>query len=171
MIKLAHKYPQYGFEKHVGYGTALHKATLAKFGPCPEHRQSFRPVQELAPSTHINNGQIAENSVIEYLTTQKHTIIAHNYKTKFYEIDIISINDQVLYFTEVKYSQDTSHEGTPLARITDKKSQQMRFAAEAFLAAHHQYSHLQPTLAAASVSGPNFQLERWFTVDDTTSIH
>lgn len=34
-------YPQYGFAKHKGYGTAEHIAALREFGPCPEHRRSF----------------------------------------------------------------------------------------------------------------------------------
>lgn len=34
-------YPQYGFAKHKGYGTAEHIAALRQFGPCPEHRKSF----------------------------------------------------------------------------------------------------------------------------------
>ena len=34
-------YPQYGFEKHKGYGTAAHIAALREFGPCPIHRKSF----------------------------------------------------------------------------------------------------------------------------------
>lgn len=37
-------YPQYGFEHHKGYGTALHQEKLAEFGPCPIHRMSFRPL-------------------------------------------------------------------------------------------------------------------------------
>ena len=37
MKDIAEKYPGYGFEKHVGYGTALHKSALEKLGPCPEH--------------------------------------------------------------------------------------------------------------------------------------
>lgn len=43
---VAEKYPEYGFEKHVGYGTALHKAAIEKFGVCPEHRHSFKPITE-----------------------------------------------------------------------------------------------------------------------------
>lgn len=34
-------YPEYGFAKHKGYGTAEHIAALKKFGPCPIHRRSF----------------------------------------------------------------------------------------------------------------------------------
>lgn len=41
MIEMAEKYPQYGFEKHKGYGTKLHREKILEFGPCPEHRMSF----------------------------------------------------------------------------------------------------------------------------------
>lgn len=40
-------YPQYGFDRHKGYPTAVHLQQLQQHGPCPEHRQSFRPVSEL----------------------------------------------------------------------------------------------------------------------------
>jgi ribonuclease HII len=42
MLLLHEKYPQYGFAKHMGYGTAAHRAALREFGPCPVHRRSFR---------------------------------------------------------------------------------------------------------------------------------
>ena len=41
MKKEAEKYPEYGFEKHKGYGTALHREMIKKYGPCPIHRKSF----------------------------------------------------------------------------------------------------------------------------------
>lgn len=41
MAEYAKLYPQYGFEKHKGYGTAAHIAALREFGPCPIHRKSF----------------------------------------------------------------------------------------------------------------------------------
>ena len=47
MYKLAEKYPGYGFEKHVGYGTAAHRKALEELGVCPEHRKSFRPIAEM----------------------------------------------------------------------------------------------------------------------------
>jgi ribonuclease HII len=50
MRKLAEVYPQYGFERHKGYSTADHKASVAKFGPCAEHRSSFAGVREHWPS-------------------------------------------------------------------------------------------------------------------------
>ncbi|MCD7844473.1 MAG: ribonuclease HII [Oscillospiraceae bacterium] len=41
MTELAAQYPQYGFEKHKGYGTRAHYAALDEYGPCPAHRMSF----------------------------------------------------------------------------------------------------------------------------------
>lgn len=41
MLNMAGEYPQYGFEKHKGYGTKAHYAALREFGPCPIHRPSF----------------------------------------------------------------------------------------------------------------------------------
>jgi ribonuclease HII len=46
MRKLDRLHPQYGFARHKGYGTRLHMRALLEFGPCPEHRRSFRPVRE-----------------------------------------------------------------------------------------------------------------------------
>jgi ribonuclease HII len=42
MTALDQLYPQYGFARHKGYGTAAHRAALRRFGPCPAHRQSFQ---------------------------------------------------------------------------------------------------------------------------------
>ncbi|MFA6273076.1 MAG: ribonuclease HII [Candidatus Paceibacterota bacterium] len=41
MVRLAKKYPQYGFEKHKGYGTKEHYQAIKKYGLCPIHRKSF----------------------------------------------------------------------------------------------------------------------------------
>jgi len=41
------QYPDYGFARHKGYGTALHLAALKAHGACPQHRTSFRPVTEV----------------------------------------------------------------------------------------------------------------------------
>ena len=43
------EFPQYGFAKHKGYGTAEHLAALRTHGACPEHRKTFRPVTEVLP--------------------------------------------------------------------------------------------------------------------------
>lgn len=45
MLRYHKKYPQYGFDKHKGYGTKLHLKMLKKYGPCKIHRRSFKPVK------------------------------------------------------------------------------------------------------------------------------
>jgi ribonuclease HII len=47
MLEALHaQHPQYGFDRHKGYGTAQHLAALREHGPLPVHRRSFAPVAE-----------------------------------------------------------------------------------------------------------------------------
>lgn len=51
-LKLLHeKYPEYGFNRHKGYGTALHREKIKELGPCTAHRRSFAPVRESLQQT------------------------------------------------------------------------------------------------------------------------
>ncbi|MCC2112111.1 MAG: ribonuclease HII [Hyphomicrobiales bacterium] len=45
MVRLGAAYPGYGFERHMGYGSAEHLDALARLGPTPHHRRSFSPVR------------------------------------------------------------------------------------------------------------------------------
>ena len=42
MDRYHRRFPQYGFDRHRGYGTASHRAAIARFGPSPIHRMSFK---------------------------------------------------------------------------------------------------------------------------------
>jgi ribonuclease HII len=46
MEDLDREFPQYGFAIHRGYATADHLAMLRKYGPCPQHRLGFAPVDQ-----------------------------------------------------------------------------------------------------------------------------
>lgn len=46
MVALHERFPDYGFARHKGYGTAEHRRALAALGPCPEHRLTFAPLAE-----------------------------------------------------------------------------------------------------------------------------
>jgi ribonuclease HII len=46
MLKFAKNYPEYGFEKNSGYGTAEHLAALKIYGISPIHRKTFGPVRD-----------------------------------------------------------------------------------------------------------------------------
>ena len=51
MHAASQRYPGYGFEHHVGYATALHRAMILQQGPCTLHRMSFSPLRTLQ---HVN---------------------------------------------------------------------------------------------------------------------
>lgn len=44
MARLDRRWPGYGFADHAGYPTRAHREALARLGPCPHHRRTFRPV-------------------------------------------------------------------------------------------------------------------------------
>jgi len=47
MSCLHNEYPQYGFDRHKGYGTKQHMEALQQHGACPQHRKSFAPVKKV----------------------------------------------------------------------------------------------------------------------------
>ena len=166
MAELDTVYPEYGFGKHVGYGTAAHQKTMEEFGLTPEHRRSFRPVREIAEqkTTTKQLGDRGEQVVVDFLVAAGHEIVARNYKTKLFEVDIISRKAQVLYFTEVKYRSDHDF-GEALDFIDKKKQQKMHLAVGGFMATHPEYADFRPTLAVAAVD-KDFNLEEWFELDE-----
>lgn len=166
MAELDAVYPEYGFGKHVGYGTAAHQKAMEEFGLTPEHRRSFRPVREVAENriTTKQLGDQSEQVVVDYLESSEHEIVARNYKTKLFEVDIISRKNEMLYFTEVKYRSDHDF-GEALDFIDKKKQQKMHLAVEGFMTANPEYTDFTPILAVAAV-GKDFKLEEWFELDE-----
>lgn len=196
MAELDAIYPEYGFGKHVGYGTAAHQKAMEEFGLTPEHRRSFSPVREIAEdkntaklktatkletaaepkntseqktknkqkTTTKQLGDRGEQVVADFLTAAGHEIVARNYKTKLFEVDIISRKNEVLYLTEVKYRSDHDF-GEALDFIDKKKQQKMHLAVGGFMATHPEYADFRPTLAVAAVD-KDFNLEEWFELDE-----
>lgn len=171
MCELAEKYPEYGFEKHMGYGTVMHRNAIGKYGICPEHRRSFEPCKSLTgfcrekttPKNTTKIGMRGEDVVCEYLVRRGHEIIARNHKTYFYEIDIVSVCEGKIYFTEVKYRK-SDLAGGGLAAIDDKKQRQMHYGAESFLKFKKEFNNLNPILAVADVTGEDFVVKDWFVL-------
>ena len=196
MAELDAVYPEYGFGKHVGYGTAAHQKAMEEFGLTPEHRRSFRPVREIAEqkttikpknatrletaaepkntseqkitnkqkTTTKQLGDRGEQVVVDYLVESGHEIVARNYKTKLFEVDIISRKNEMFYFTEVKYRSGRDFGGA-LDFIDKKKQQKMHLAVEGLMATHPEYADFRPTLAVAAV-GKDFRLEEWFELSE-----
>ena len=95
-------------------------------------------------------GDAGEQTAADWLAADGHEIIARNWRTRYCEIDIVSVKDDVLYFTEVKYRKNDDF-GGGLAAITAKKQRQMRFAAELFIAKHPQYEGRDMRMLAVAV--------------------
>ncbi|MEO8691312.1 MAG: ribonuclease HII [Candidatus Saccharimonas sp.] len=147
MIELGAAYPEYGFEQHMGYGVAKHRAAIAEFGVTPEHRLSFAPLHKyrgeaasvesrVKPVTTRQIGDLSESVAALELELRGHKIVDRNWKTKYCEIDIVSSRRGTIYFTEVKHRRDDKN-GDGLAAITPKKLQQMTFAAKIYAQAHN----------------------------------
>ena len=160
MVEQAKTNPGYGFEQHVGYGTAKHSAAINKLGITPLHRLSFAPIKKMsADNTTKQVGDDAESVAANYLKKHGHRIIERNWKTKYCEIDIISIKQNAIYFTEVKYRKK-SNQGDGLDAITKKKLNQMKFAVKLYVQTKQLYE-VDQRLAVISVSGNNYQIDNY----------
>lgn len=58
MRSIVVKYPSYGFERHVGYGTREHHEKLFQNGPCEIHRKSYAPIRALINSSTVISGNV-----------------------------------------------------------------------------------------------------------------
>jgi ribonuclease HII len=149
MERLADDFPEYGFESHVGYGTARHREALQKYGVTPHHRKSFAPVAGIigkAPAQPVKNpltnkatGFRSEAISADWLEANGYQIVEQNWKTRFCEIDIIARREDRLVFVEVKHRRG-SEQGGGVAAITPTKLRQMTFAARLYLSKYPQMS-------------------------------
>ena len=175
MYEVSEKYPQYDFDKNVGYGTAKHLKMINDLGICPEHRLSFEPIKTIVGFDRNGDGIVnykkntslvgakGETAVCKYLEQMGHLIVVRNFRTKFCEIDIVSICGDYIYFTEVKYRKNSDY-GGGLSAITRDKQKRMKFAVDVFLRFYPDYCDKNPLLAVASVSGDGFSVDDWFSI-------
>lgn len=161
MSEVIHKdYPQYGFNKHVGYGTALHSTALITHGPIDLHRLSFTPVRKtlglevVVPKKQEKvaetAGRKAEAVAANYLLNLGYEVLERNWRTKMCEIDIVAKKDDTVYLIEVKYRKKATG-GDGLSAITPAKLKQMKFAARIWQYWHDHRGDVR--LSVISMSG------------------
>lgn len=108
MVDYAIIFPEFGFEKHKGYGTKQHISALKSHKSTPIHRKSFTPVKNAMPtmtwlSKENKVGWLGEKLAALHLKEIGYTIIHMNQNCPPYgEIDIIAKKDSILHFIEVK---------------------------------------------------------------------
>jgi ribonuclease HII len=157
-------FPNYGFKKHVGYGTAFHRDAIENFGVTELHRLSFKPLSKYQsieksddkkpqnnPITSKEIGDSAESVAAKYLIKNGHKILDRNWKNKYCEIDIVSKKFDTVFFNEVKYRKKDG-QGGGLSAINKRKLNQMKFAANFYINANN-ISEYNVILTAISVSG------------------
>lgn len=104
---------------------------------------------------HNLSGQAAEDAVAQYLSAEGYKIIDRNWKTKWCEVDIIALKDNVIHFVEVKYRRSDG-QGGGFDYITNQKIQKMDLAARSWVEINDwQGEHV---LSAAEVSGSDFKI-------------
>ena len=151
---LESQYSGYGFAQHKGYGTAAHMEALQKFGPCPIHRRTFKPVAQIiadkswaflsatSASNIASRGEMnlprglglnAEEAAANHLRQLGYRIIDRNYKTRHGEIDIIAKIGTEWVFVEVKGRNSTKF-GRPIEALTPAKLHRIENVALAYLA-------------------------------------
>lgn len=104
-------------------------------------------------------GRRAEDIAASYLQGLGHRIQDRNWRTRWCEIDIVTVRKETVYFVEVKYRQSNAF-GSGLEYITPKKLAQMRFAAE-FWMASNSYGAQGYRLAAVEVTGEGYKVTSW----------
>lgn len=157
-LSMDKRYAQYGFEKHVGYGTKAHHQAILDYGVSDQHRRSFRPMSELvgfvrpesesSPTTKAI-GDWGEQAVVEWLETQGFTILSRNWRTKLFEIDLVAQLDQTIYLIEVKTRKNADFGGGEAA-INAHKKHKLQLAAETVLV---KYPQASVKLAASFITG------------------
>jgi len=107
-------FPEYGFDKHNGYGTAFHMKALDEHRATPIHRRSFKPVMHKMPtltwlSEQNRIGWMGEKLAALYLKGKGVEILEMNWNCPPHgEIDIIARDDDEIVFVEVKTTFKTN---------------------------------------------------------------
>ncbi len=91
MMAAAAQYPGFGFEHHVGYGTAEHLLALKNFGDYPGTSPKL-PTNSpyYGDMTTTETGRRAETAAAVYLATHGFAILARNWRTRSCEIDLVA---------------------------------------------------------------------------------
>ena len=163
MLRLHEQYPQYGFDRHKGYGTEAHARALMEHGPCSEHRALFvrtflahkaPPVEPVATV-----GACGEKQAGEHLKSLGFRIVKTNFHSRYGEIDIIAEDGEYLVFAEVK-TRKNSRFASGAEAVDARKQKKLLQTARYYLATHHAggLAQLQPRFDVIEIYTESGQL-------------
>lgn len=102
-------------------------------------------------------GRAAEAAACAYLADRGYRIIAKNWRTRWCEIDIVAVKDDVTYLVEAKYRANDAW-GSGLEYITTRKRKQMYFAAQFWVATHKTANY---SLGVVALTGKPPRVTHW----------
>ena len=135
MLALDEKYPQYGFAKHKGYGTADHTNAILAHGMSEVHRRTFCTKLKPRGASGTNmrtRGDGGEEIAAGYVESLGYQILCRNYKCKCGEIDIIAKDGDTVVFIEVKSASNEKF-GDAQSHVTSAKKQKLRNTAKYYM--------------------------------------
>ncbi|MBC8311488.1 MAG: ribonuclease HII [Candidatus Marinimicrobia bacterium] len=139
MINYDKVFPTYGFAGHKGYGSQKHIESIKTDFATPIHRQSFKPISDHLPSLKYYKdirlvGTLGEQLVACIFIKDGCEIVEMNYNVpKIGEVDIISKDDNILVFTEVKTQTKGHGWNEPHTQIDEHKRDRIMNAAQYYM--------------------------------------
>ena len=128
MIDYSVIYPEYGFEKHKGYGTKLHMEALRKNMATPIHRKSFNPVSKYLPTFKW----LRKNSKLRWMAKKLSAmyLLEDGYSIESIDVmldsnrlvDIVGLKNQITTFVFVNLVNDSSYNENLYSVITNDDS-------------------------------------------------
>ncbi|MDZ4298754.1 MAG: YraN family protein [Moraxellaceae bacterium] len=112
-----------------------------------------------AGSPTQQKGRHAEVLAWRHLQQHGHNLVAHNYHCRLGEVDLITVANQILIFTEVRW-RASEHYGGATGSITPAKIQRIRFAARFFLSCNPQWRHCAMRFDVIAFTGSDAKV-RW----------
>ena len=150
MYALHEKYPQYGFDKHKGYGTAEHIDAIFTHGMSDVHRRSFctKLKRREASGTNMRSrGDNAEEIAAGYVSGLGYTVLERNFNCKSGEIDIIASDGDTTVFIEVKSSVNQKY-GNAQSHVTSAKIKKLRKSIEYYMLINNIKGNIRCDVAA-----------------------
>ncbi|MGN0004219.1 MAG: YraN family protein [Sphingobacterium composti] len=83
-------------------------------------------------ANHLKSGKYGENLAVDFLNNAGFDILAVNWRFKYWEVDIVAMEENILVFVEVK-SRKSDLYGVPSDFVDNKKQQNLIQAAEAYI--------------------------------------
>lgn len=114
-------------------------------------------------AAHNELGKTGEKLAVAYLTQKDFTIVCKNWRYGHYEIDIIATKGKKLHFIEVK-TRRSSYFGYPEEKVTKKKFQYLKNAADEYLFQNPGYTWIQYDILSIIFNDNN--IPEYFLLED-----